>query len=196
MFEKKGPIMSKWSKFDIKMYPLRRTHSQNKTLSYGNTPQYRPLPTEIDQKMWPLLATRPQGGLHVFCTQKGFIVLFSLSLCGNIDSNFTVCRYVQFRTLRDASDRLMTSTLTIMTPMESIHRILVDGKPPTATWQRVGGENSGLSMAMTMMSISDGAHYIATAELESAFTAWLMLRRSGHTSSISLGNAGRLRHPI
>ena len=83
-----------------------------------------------------------------------------------------------------------------MTPMVNIHRILVDGTPPTATWLRVGGDHGDLPLAMTMMSISDGVHYIATAELESAFIAWLMLRPTGgekETSSLSLGNAGRLK---
>ena len=46
-------------------------------------------------------------------------------------------------------------------------------------------------MAMTMVPISEGVHYIATAELESALTAWLMLRGISHTSSMSLGSAGK-----
>ena len=84
-----------------------------------------------------------------------------------------------------------------MTPVENIYRILVDGQPPVVTWQRVGGDHSGLPMAMTMVPISDGVHYIATAELESAFTAWLMVRRlivgNYGTAAISLGNSGRLK---
>ena len=102
------------------------------------------------------------------------------------------CRYVQFRTLRDVDDLVMMSTLTILTPLENIYRILVDGQPPAATWQRVGGDHSDLPMAMAMVDISEGVHYMATARLESAFTAWLMHRGFKSTSSMVLGNAGKL----
>ena len=101
------------------------------------------------------------------------------------------CRYVQFRTLRDVSNRVMKSTLTIMTPMTNTHFIMVDGQPPATTWKRVGGDQSDLPMAMAKMPVSDGAHYITTAELDSAFTAWLMIRKWYGCSSMSLGNTGR-----
>ena len=103
------------------------------------------------------------------------------------------CRYMQFRTLRDAKNQTMTTTLTIMTPVENIYYILVDGNLPAVTWQQVGGNSSSLPMAMTVMPISDGAHYIATAKLESAFTAWLMLRGGRKTAAMSLGNAGKVK---
>ena len=101
------------------------------------------------------------------------------------------CRYVQFLTLRDAQNQTMTSILTIITPMENIYYILLDGQLPAATWRRVGGSFSGLPMAMTMIPIDDGVHYVATAELESAFTAWLTLIGSSNTAAMSLGNAGK-----
>ena len=77
--------------------------------------------------------------------------------------------------------------------MTNIYRILVDGQPPVTTWLRVGGDSSGLPMAMAMVAVSDDVHYIATAELESAFTAWLMLRGKSDTSSMGLGNAGKMK---
>ena len=99
---------------------------------------------------------------------------------------------MQFRTLRDENDLAMTSSLTILAPADNCYRILVDGQPPAVTWHRVGGDHSGLPMAMAMVNINDGVHYIATADLDSAFTAWLMLRGDRAAAATSLGNSGKL----
>ena len=81
-----------------------------------------------------------------------------------------------------------------MTPFVNIYRILLDGKPLDTTWHIVGGEQSGQNMAFTNVQVTDGTHYLATADLDSAFSAWLtMVPTVGlnkDTSSMNLGISG------
>ena len=113
----------------------------------------------------------------------------------DVNSSLYNFRQAIFRTHRDGLNRVMTSSVTVMTPSVNIYRILLDGKPLDATWNIVGGEQSRQNMAFTKVQVTDGTHYLATANLESAFTAWLTMvpavGRNRDTSSMSLGNAGK-----
>ena len=89
----------------------------------------------------------------------------------------------------------MTSFVTVMTPLVNIYRVVLDGKPLNTRWHTVGGEQSGQNIAFTQVQVTDGIHYLATADLESAFSAWVTIvpavGANKDTSSMSLGNAGK-----
>ena len=101
-------------------------------------------------------------------------------------------RHTRFRTHRDELGLVMVSTVTVMTPLGNVYRMLLDGTSISTTWHIVGGQEN---MAFGSVQVSHGTHYLATADLESGFTAWLTMLPTGSTkedtSSMNLGNAGR-----
>ena len=62
-----------------------------------------------------------------------------------------------------------------MTPIGNINRILLDVIPLDTTWHTVGGEQSSQNMAFSNVQVTHGTHYLATGDLESAFSAWLTM---------------------
>ena len=104
-------------------------------------------------------------------------------------------RHTIFQTHRDGRNQVMGSNVTVMTQIENTYRILLDGTPLDTNLHTVGGNASNQNLAFANVTVTEGTYYLATADLESAFSAWLTMVpteiKYGHTSSISLGNAGK-----